>query len=160
MQNNEVNTDNQKQDIYEILKLLPHRYPFLLIDRVLEVDVNHVKAIKNVTANEPHFMGHFPENPVMPGVLIVEAMAQATALMAHAKMKANQIENDENKIFFLAGIDNVRIKRPVIPGDQLIITAEMTKQKSGIFMCKAKATVDGNLVCSADLMAAYRDKAL
>ena len=98
MQQSENKLDNQKQDIYDILKLLPHRYPFLLIDRVLEVDVNHVKAIKNVTANEPHFTGHFPENPVMPGVLIVEAMAQATALMAHAKMKAKQIQNDENKI--------------------------------------------------------------
>ncbi|MCF6775722.1 3-hydroxyacyl-ACP dehydratase FabZ [Thiotrichales bacterium 19X7-9] len=154
------NQTTTSKDIYEILNLLPHRYPFLLIDRVLEVDVNHVKAIKNVTANEPHFTGHFPENPVMPGVLIVEAMAQATALVAHARIEANMLKGDENKIFFLAGIDKVRIKRPVIPGDQLVITAELIKQKSSIFFCRAEARVDGQLVASADLMAAYRDKAL
>ncbi|MCF6766020.1 3-hydroxyacyl-ACP dehydratase FabZ [Thiotrichales bacterium 19S3-7] len=151
---------NTSKDIYEILNLLPHRYPFLLIDRVLEVDVDHVKAIKNVTANEPHFTGHFPDNPVMPGVLIVEAMAQATALVAHARIEANMLEGDENKIFFLVGIDKVRVKRPVIPGDQLVITAELIKQKSSIFFCKAEVRVDGQLVASADLMAAYRDKAL
>ncbi|TNF69478.1 MAG: 3-hydroxyacyl-ACP dehydratase FabZ [Gammaproteobacteria bacterium] len=154
------NQTTTSKDIYEILNLLPHRYPFLLIDRVLEVDVDHVKAIKNVTANEPHFTGHFPENPVMPGVLIVEAMAQATALVAHARIEANMLKGDENKIFFLAGIDKVRIKRPVIPGDQLVITAELIKQKSSIFFCRAEARVDGQLVASADLMAAYRDKAL
>ncbi|MCF6767148.1 3-hydroxyacyl-ACP dehydratase FabZ [Thiotrichales bacterium 19S11-10] len=153
-------TTSKSQDIYDILNLLPHRYPFLLIDRVLEVDTEHVIAVKNVTVNEPHFTGHFPENPVMPGVLIVEAMAQATALMAHARIEANELEGDDNKMFFLAGVDNFRIKRPVVPGDQLIISAVITKQKRSIFMCKAEARVDGDLVASADLMAAYRDKTL
>ncbi len=145
-------------NINQILSRLPHRYPFLLVDKVLEV--NHageaIRAQKNVTFNEPFFQGHFPDNPVMPGVLIIEALAQATVLLAHAILEERGVL-DKNKIFFLAGVDNVRIKRQVIPGDILILESKFIKQKAGIYKCEAKASVEGELACTASLTAAYRN---
>jgi 3-hydroxyacyl-[acyl-carrier-protein] dehydratase len=107
--------------------------------------------------NEPHFTGHWPEKPVMPGVLILEAMAQATAILAFKTMEVSNMPRSEDGIFYFAGIDNARFKQPVIPGDQLVIETVLGKSKGGIWMCSANATVDGKVVCSADLIAAYRE---
>ena len=140
-------------DIHKILKLLPHRYPILLVDRVLELDPRvRIKALKNVTANEPFFQGHFPDYPVMPGVLLLEALAQASALLAFSE------KTEEDAIYFFAGIDNARFKKPVIPGDQLILNAEVERYKSGIWKFKAFATVADDIVCQADLLCAIRKK--
>jgi 3-hydroxyacyl-[acyl-carrier-protein] dehydratase len=140
-------------DIHRILKLLPHRYPILLVDRVLELDPRvRIKALKNVSVNEPFFQGHFPEYPVMPGVLILEALAQASALLAFSE------EKDEDSLYFFAGIDNARFKKPVIPGDQLILNAEVERYKSGIWKFKAFAMVGEDIVCQADLLCALRKK--
>ena len=140
-------------DINRILKLLPHRYPILLVDRVLELDPRaRIKALKNVSVNEPFFQGHFPEYPVMPGVLILEALAQASALLAFSE------EKDEDSLYFFAGIDNARFKKPVIPGDQLILNAEVERYKSGIWKFKAFAMVGEDIVCQADLLCALRKK--
>lgn len=145
-------------NIQEILKLIPHRYPFLLIDRVESFTAGEsLRAIKNVTVNEPHFTGHWPGNPVMPGVLIVEAMAQATAILAFKTMEVQGTPRSEDGIFYFAGVDNVRFKQPVVPGDQLLIETKLGKSKSGIWMCSATATVDNKVVCTADLIAAYRE---
>lgn len=140
-------------DINRILKLLPHRYPILLVDRVLELDPRvRIKALKNVSVNEPFFQGHFPEYPVMPGVLILEALAQASALLAFSE------EKDEDSLYFFAGIDNARFKKPVIPGDQLILNAEVERYKSGIWKFKAFAMVGDDIVCQADLLCALRKR--
>jgi len=140
-------------DINRILKLLPHRYPILLVDRVLELDPRvRIKALKNVSVNEPFYQGHFPEYPVMPGVLILEALAQASALLAFSE------EKDEDSLYFFAGIDNARFKKPVIPGDQLILNAEVERYKSGIWKFKAFAMVGEDIVCQADLLCALRKK--
>jgi 3-hydroxyacyl-[acyl-carrier-protein] dehydratase len=140
-------------DINRILKLLPHRYPILLVDRVLELDPRvRIKALKNVSVNEPFFQGHFPEYPVMPGVLILEALAQASALLAFSE------EKDEDSLYFFAGIDNARFKKPVIPGDQLILNAEVERYKSGIWKFKAFAMVGEDIVCQADLLCALRKR--
>ena len=141
-------------DIHEILKLLPHRYPILLVDRVLELDKGKsIKALKNVTINEPYFVGHFPARPVMPGVLMLEALAQAAALLSFESMDA---EPGEDTVVYFAGIDNARFKRPVGPGDQLILEAEIDRVKSGIYRYKTRATVDGHTVVQADLMCTMR----
>jgi 3-hydroxyacyl-[acyl-carrier-protein] dehydratase len=143
-----------QMDIQEILKCLPHRYPLLLIDRVLSLDPGKsVIAIKNVSFNEPFFMGHFPGQPVMPGVLILEAMAQATCILA------SKTYNDApgSKLYLFAGIDNARFKQMVVPGDQLKLEIEFLKSKQDIFKFKGIATVDGTLVCSADMMSARKD---
>ena len=141
-------------DIHEILKRLPHRYPFLLVDRVLELEKGkRIKALKNVTINEPFFMGHFPHRPVMPGVLMLEAMAQAAALMAFDSLG---VLPDDQTVFYFAGIDGARFKRPVEPGDQLVMEATMERARAGIYKFHAKATVDGELVCEADLMCTLR----
>lgn len=136
--------------INEILEYLPHRFPFLLVDRVLEVEPEkRLVALKNVTVNEPFFTGHFPQRPVMPGVLILEALAQASGLLIFNMTQ--QKPSDENW-FYLAGIDNARFKKIVEPGDQLILDVEIDKVKRDIYKFKCKATVDGELACSADIM--------
>jgi len=134
-------------DIREIKETIPHRYPFLLVDRILEVEEGKRAAgIKNVTANEEFFNGHFPDYPVMPGVLIVEALAQVGAVAMLKK------EENKGRLAFFAGIDNCRFKRQVVPGDQLRLEVEMTRLRGSIGKAKAIATVDGELVCEADLM--------
>jgi 3-hydroxyacyl-[acyl-carrier-protein] dehydratase len=141
-------------DIHEILKKLPHRYPILLVDRVLELEKGvRIKALKNVTINEPFFMGHFPHRPVMPGVLMLEAMAQAAALLAFDTLG---VVPDDKTVYYFAGIDAARFKRPVEPGDQLIMDVSLDRMKSGIFKFKGVARVDGNVACEAELMCTMR----
>ena len=141
-------------DIHQILKLLPHRYPILLVDRVLEIETGKsIKALKNVTINEPFFMGHFPKHPVMPGVLMIEAMAQAAALLSFSTLG---VTPDDKTGYYFAGIDGARFKRPVGPGDQLIMDVELLRMKAGIFKFKGVCRVDGNLVCEAELMCTMR----
>ncbi len=141
-------------DIQHILRLLPHRYPFLLVDRVLELEKGvRIKALKNVSINEPFFPGHFPARPVMPGVLMLEALAQAAALLSFGSLDSDP---DENTVVYFAGIDNARFKRPVGPGDQLILEAAIDRQKAGIYRYKTRATVEGQLVVEADLMCTMR----
>jgi 3-hydroxyacyl-[acyl-carrier-protein] dehydratase len=134
--------------VHEILEYLPHRYPFMLIDRVIEYEEGKsLLAIKNVTYNEPFFTGHFPERPVMPGVLVVEALAQASGILVFL------ISNDKD-LFYFAGIDNARFKRIIEPGDQLHLYTSVERQKRDVWKFNAKATVDGNIACSVDLMIA------
>lgn len=141
-------------DINEIMQLLPHRYPFLLVDRVLELKLNQrIKAIKNVTVNEPFFIGHFAQFPVMPGVLIVEALAQAAGVLSIKSVGGLA----ENELYFFAGIDEARFKRQVIPGDQLVLEAEILMVKRGIAKYKTTATVDGKIACEAVIMCARRE---
>jgi 3-hydroxyacyl-[acyl-carrier-protein] dehydratase len=139
-------------DIQEILEHLPHRYPFLLVDRVLECEPGkRLLAIKNVSVNEPMFTGHFPERPIFPGVLIMEALAQATGILA---FKTTGSKPDGTSLYYFAGIDNCRFKQPVVPGDQLILDVEVVKEKRGIWKFKAEARVEDKVVASADLMCA------
>lgn len=146
-------TDSPNMNINRILKLLPHRYPILLVDRVLELEPSkRIKALKNVSVNEPYFQGHFPEFPVMPGVLILESLAQASALLAFSE------EQKPNTVYYFAGIDNARFKKPVTPGDQLILNAEVIRNKAGIWKFNAFATVDNEIVAQADLLCAIRQK--
>lgn len=143
-------------NINEVMQYLPHRYPFLLIDRVLEMEMGKsITAIKNVSINEPFFPGHFPDSPVMPGVMILEAMAQAAALLS---FKTENFAPSEVGIVYFAGIDGARFKKPVIPGDQLIIHIDIVRRVRGIWKYKARADVDGALVAEAELMATLRDK--
>ncbi len=143
---------NKILTIHEIIKLLPHRYPFLMVDRVLNYNEMALKAVKNVTANEPCFMGHFPENPVMPGVMITEALAQAGAILAYTKTKSSPAEH----IFFLAAVDNAKFKQMVIPGDQMILDVEITGHKANFWKIHGEATVEGKIVCSLDILSAMR----
>ena len=144
-------------NIQDILKRLPHRYPLLLVDRVVEIEVGkRLRALKNVTMNEPHFEGHFPNFPVMPGVLIIEALAQAAALLAFV----SEDKYGENATVYFAGIDKARFRRPVTPGDQLILSAEVARRKSGMWQMETVATVDGAVVASALLMATLREREL
>jgi len=141
-------------DIHEILKRLPHRYPFLLVDRVLELDKGkRIKALKNVTMNEPFFAGHFPNRPVMPGVMMLEALAQASAILAFDNV---DVRPDDNTVFYFVGIDNARFKKPVEPGDQLVMHATLERSKAGIVKFAAHATVGDTVVVSADLMCTMR----
>ena len=141
-------------DIHQILKRLPHRYPLLLVDRVREIEKDvRIFAIKNVTFNEPYFVGHFPHRPVMPGVLILEAMAQASALLSFASM---DVDPGDDTVVYFAGIDAARFKRPVEPGDQLIIESTILRHKAGIYKYRATATVDGELAAEAELMCTMR----
>lgn len=141
-------------DIHQIRKQLPHRYPFLLVDRVLEVESGkRIKAIKNVTINEPFFGGHFPNRPVMPGVLMLEAMAQAAALLA---FDTAGITMDDKTVYYFAGIDGARFKRPVEPGDQLVMDIELDRVRAGIYKFKGVIRVDGEVVCEAELMCTMR----
>ncbi len=139
-------------DILEILRLLPHRYPFVMIDRVLSVVADQeVTALKNVTINEPFFQGHFPEKPVMPGVLMLEGMAQAGGILAYY----SEPENIGTKLLYFAGIDKARFRRPVGPGDQLIYKVQLVKKKRGIQKLAGEAFVDDKLVAEAELMASF-----
>ena len=141
-------------DIHQILKLLPHRYPILLVDRVLEVEAGQrIKALKNVTINEPFFTGHFPHRPVMPGVLMLEAMAQAAALLAFDTLG---VTPDDKTVYYFAGIDGARFKRPVEPGDQLVMDVELLRAKAGIYKYKTRASVDGETAVEAELMCTMR----
>ena len=137
-------------NINDILNHLPHRYPFLLIDRVTEyVPAESLVGLKNVTYNEPFFLGHFPQRPVMPGVLILEALAQATGLLAFRTMEQHA---ERESLYYLVGIDKARFKRPVEPGDQLILNAKLLREKRGIWLFDCAAYVDDRLVASADIM--------
>lgn len=141
--------------IKDIMKILPHRFPFLLIDRIVELtEGESVVAIKNITINEPCFQGHFPELPIYPGVLVLEAMAQTTALISHTFSQA-EVKNDH--VYFFAGINKARFKRQVKPGDQMVITTELIKCSQGVSKFDCVATVDGKVVCKAQLMGALRE---
>jgi len=141
-------------DIHEILKRLPHRYPILMVDRVLELEKGkRIRALKNVTINEPYFVGHFPHRPVMPGVMMLEALAQAAALLAY---DAADAKPDDKSVYYFAGIDAARFKRPVEPGDQIILDVTLERMKAGIFKFQARASVGGELAVEADLMCAVR----
>jgi 3-hydroxyacyl-[acyl-carrier-protein] dehydratase len=139
--------------IGEIVKYLPHRYPFLLVDKVVDYTDMYLRAIKNVTANEPFFQGHFPDNPVMPGVLITEALAQAGAILAYIKAKSSP----RDYIFYLAGIDNAKFKQMVLPGDQLELEVNIVGNKGHFWKIHGDAKVDGKLVCSVDILSAMRN---
>jgi 3-hydroxyacyl-[acyl-carrier-protein] dehydratase len=142
-------------DIHEVMEHLPHRYPFLLVDRVLQCEPGKtIEAVKNVTINEPFFQGHFPHHPVMPGVLIMEALAQAAGILSFKTMGTKP---DENSVFYFVGIDNARFKKPVTAGDQLHLHIEILRQMRGIWKFKAVARVDGEVVAEAELMCAKRD---
>lgn len=144
-----------EMDIGEIRRHLPHRYPFLLVDRVLEcVPGQRIKAIKNITANEPFFQGHFPAYPVMPGVLIIEALAQVSVILVYRTL--NRLPDEKSLIFF-AGIDDARFKRQVIPGDQLQLEATQVRLVRGVGKFDVRATVGDALVAQAQLLAALRD---
>ncbi|HZV99014.1 MAG TPA: 3-hydroxyacyl-ACP dehydratase FabZ [Methylophilaceae bacterium] len=145
-------TDNviTSMDIHEILNHLPHRYPFMLVDRVLSLEMGkEIVAIKNVSMNEPYFPGHFPYHPVMPGVLIVEAMAQAAAILS---FKTMDTKPSDDSVYYFAGIDNVRFKKPVSPGDQLILKVSIERVLRGIWKYKGHALVDDVVVAEADMM--------
>jgi 3-hydroxyacyl-[acyl-carrier-protein] dehydratase len=142
-------------DIRGILEYLPHRYPFLLIDRVLEIDPGkRIVALKNVTINEPYFVGHFPHIPVMPGVLMIEALAQAAGVLSFATMGKT---SDPGSVFYFVGIDGARFKRPVSPGDQLRLEVEVLRFARSISKFKATATVDGAVAAEAELMCTLRE---
>ena len=143
-----------KMDIHKILEKLPHRYPFLLVDRVLEIDDNvQIKAIKNVSINEPFFQGHFPKRPVMPGVLMLESLAQAAALLVFSSQGTTV---DDDSVVYFVGIDGARFKRPVEPGDQLLLDVKVDRVKAGIYKFNAQAFVDGELAVEAQLMCTKR----
>ena len=141
-------------DIHRILRKLPHRYPILLVDRVVELEKNQrIRALKNVTINEPYFMGHFPHRPVMPGVLMLEALAQAAAVLAFESLG---VEPDDQTVYYFAGIEGARFKRPVEPGDQLLLDVTMGRMKAGIFKFGAKALVGEEIAVEAELTCAMR----
>ena len=141
-------------DVNEIRKYLPHRYPFLLVDRVVElVPGASIVAYKNVTVNEPFFNGHFPDHPVMPGVLVVEAMAQAAGILGFKTMDKTP---EDGSIYYFVGADNLRFKRPVVPGDRLQLEAKVLSEKRGIWKFEVKATVDGDTVSAATILCADR----
>ncbi len=147
-------TERNELNIEQIMDLLPHRFPFLMIDRVLDYSITDehktLRAIKNVTFNEIFFLGHFPGKPILPGVLILEAMAQATGVLAFTMVG----KPNPGELYYFAAIDNARFKRPVVPGDQLVIDVEYLKERRGIASFKGIASVDGRVVCHADLMCA------
>ena len=141
-------------DVEQIMALLPHRYPFLMIDRVVDYSITEehktLRAIKNITFNEPFFQGHFPGKPILPGVLILEAMAQATGILAFTMVG----KPNDGELYYFAAIDHARFKRPVVPGVQLVLDVEYFKEKRGIASFSGVASVDGKVVCTADLMCA------
>jgi 3-hydroxyacyl-[acyl-carrier-protein] dehydratase len=142
-------------EIKEIMTILPHAYPFLLVDRIIEIEPGkRIVGIKNVTYNEPFFPGHFPGRPIMPGVLIVEAMAQTSGVLVFNSLA----EEERDKLVYFLGMDNVKFRKPVIPGDQLRLESEITKHRQSIWGFKGKALVDGKLVAEAEFMAMLGDK--
>jgi 3-hydroxyacyl-[acyl-carrier-protein] dehydratase len=142
-------------DIRAILEHLPHRYPFLLVDRVLSLEKGKsIVALKNVTINEPYFVGHFPHLPVMPGVLQIEALAQAAGILSFQTMEK---KSDANSVYYFVGIDEARFKRPVVPGDQLRLEVEITKMRAGIWKYSGRTLVDGQVACEAQLMCTLRN---
>ena len=147
----EINT----LDVQEIMRYLPHRYPFLMLDKVIDYKVGeYLKAVKNVTINEPFFQGHFPQKAVMPGVMILEALAQATGILG---FKTENIKPDNNTfLYYFVGIDNARFKKAVTPGDILEMTVEFVRVRRGIYSFSGKAYVDGKVVCTSDLMCTRR----
>ncbi len=152
----EVQTENREPriiEVAEIMNMLPHRYPFLLVDRVVDFEEGKwLKAVKNISVNEPCFTGHFPTQPIFPGVLILESMAQATGVLAvksYGKLK-------EDELYYFASIDKARFKRPVVPGDQMLIEVNFLKERRGISLFTGKAFVDGKIVCEAELMCARK----
>lgn len=141
-------------DIHQLLKKLPHRYPILLVDRVIELEMGkRIRALKNVTINEPHFTGHFPHRPVMPGVLILEAMAQAATVLT---LVSQGIELDDKSVVYFAGIDAARFKRPVEPGDQLVLDVTLDRAKASIYKFTGRAYVGEELACEAELLCTMR----
>lgn len=140
-------------DINEIREILPHRYPFLLVDRIVEMEPERIVGIKQITANEPHFTGHFPDFPVMPGVLIVEAMAQCAGVLVLKSM-----EDRHNKLVLLVAIENARFRRPVVPGDTLRMEMKILKKKASVAKMAGVATVDGVVVAEAEVMCKLADK--
>ncbi|AAF95393.1 TPA: 3-hydroxyacyl-ACP dehydratase FabZ [Vibrio cholerae] len=149
-----LTTDKKTMNITEIQSLLPHRYPFLLIDRVTDYEEGkYLIGLKNVSVNEPQFTGHFPQLPVFPGVLILEAMAQATGLLAFKTFGAPK----ENELYYFASIDEAKFRKPVTPGDQLMVEVEFLKERRGIALFNGVAKVDGDVVCSAQLKCARRE---
>ena len=140
-------------DILEIREILPHRYPFLLVDRILELEPDRIVGIKNVTINEPFFVGHFPDFPVMPGVLIVEAMAQVAGVLV-----LSQIPDRKNKLVLLASVEQAKFRRPVRPGDQLRIEMKLTRRKASIAKMYGQASVDGLVVAEAEMMCKLADR--
>jgi 3-hydroxyacyl-[acyl-carrier-protein] dehydratase len=142
-------------DIHRVLKMLPHRYPFLLVDRVLAVEKGvSIRALKNVTINEPFFNGHFPHRPVMPGVLMLEALAQAAAILS---FETEGAVPDQNTVYYFAGIDGARFKRPVEPGDQLVLEVALLRSKARVYKYAARASVDGELAVEAELTCTARN---
>lgn len=150
-------TENKTLDIQQIKEYLPHRYPMLLVDRVLDWEAGKsITAIKNVTVNEEFFNGHFPHKPVMPGVLMIEAMAQTAAILSFMSIG---LKPDENSVVYFVGIDNTRFKRPVVPGDQLRMDIEVIRASRGIYKYKAVGSVDGTVAVEAELMCTIRSSA-
>lgn len=141
-------------DINEIMKYLPHRYPFLLVDRIVEIGEAKIVGLKNVTINEPFFQGHFPGHPIMPGVLLIEAMAQVGGIFAFKSMNATP----ETKVVYFMGIDKARFRKPVLPGDQIRFELELLKKRGPVYSFKGNAFVDGKLVAEAELLATIVDK--
>ena len=145
----------QSIDIVKILNLIPHRYPFILVDKVTEYQsFDYLHAIKNVTINEPFFTGHFPGNPIMPGVLMLEALAQTSAILSNLSRDAAE---GSRLLYYFAGIDKARFKQIVVPGDQLQLQVKLTQQKGDFWRMHGEAYVDGKLACSADLMSAAKE---
>lgn len=144
---------NKLLKIDEVIKLLPHRYPFLMIDKVIDHQDLSLRAIKNVTVNEPYFTGHFPDNPVMPGVLIIECLAQAGAILAYIKTQSSP----RDYLFYLAAIDDAKFKQMVIPGDQLVLDVAIVGSKVNFWKIHGEATVDGKVVCSVDILSAMKE---
>ena len=141
-------------DINEIMKYLPHRYPFLLVDRIVEIGEARIVGIKNVTINEPFFQGHFPGHPIMPGVLLIEAMAQVGGIFAFKSLNATP----DTKIVYFMGIDGARFRKPVLPGDQVRFELELLKKRGPVYSFKGSALVDGALIAEAELLATIVDK--
>ena len=152
---NKMATNKLSMDIHEILDHLPHRYPFILVDRVISMDLGkEITAIKNVTINEPYFPGHFSYHPVMPGVLIVEALAQAAALLSFKTMNTKPTEDS---VYYFAGIDNARFKKPVNPGDQIVLHVKIDRVLKGIWKYSGTATVDNEIVAEANMMCILKE---
>ena len=150
-----MKTDDPIKKAQEVMKLIPHRYPFLLLDRILSYDSDSLVAIKSVSINEPFFQGHFPDRPIMPGVLIVEAMAQASGILGFKTMNKKP---EDGSIYYFVGADNLRFKSPAVPGDQLILSSQVITNKKGIWKFDCKATVEEELVSEAVILCADRPK--